>query len=93
MTNIRDTFDFVTRILSSEPGPNHMVSFDVKSLFTTIPIDFVINQILEKSFSDIKFSVSVRKFNVPAINVHAKFYHKLVNFNSDQTKNHRQLDT
>ena len=27
-----------------------------------------------------------RKFNVPAINVHAKSYHKLVNFNSDQTK-------
>ena len=31
-------------------------------------------------------SVSVRKFNVPAINVHAESYHKLVNLNSDQTK-------
>ena len=39
-SNIKDTFDFVTRILSSKPGPNHMVSFDVKSLFTNIPIDF-----------------------------------------------------
>ena len=31
-------------------------------------------------------SVSVRKFNVPAMNVHAESYHKLVNLNSDQTK-------
>ena len=53
-SNIKDTFDFVTRILSSKPAPNHMVSFDVKSLFTNIPIDFVIDQILEKSFPDKK---------------------------------------
>ena len=53
-SNIKDTFDFVTRILSSKPGPNHMVSFDVKSLFTNIPIDFVIDQMLEKSFPDKK---------------------------------------
>ena len=33
-SNINDTFDFVSRILSSKPGPNHTVSFDVKSLFT-----------------------------------------------------------
>ena len=51
-SNIKDTFDFVTRILSSKPAANHMVSFDVKSLFTNIPIDFVIDQILEKSFPD-----------------------------------------
>ena len=31
-----------------------MVSFDVKSLFTNIPIDFVIDQILKKSFPDKK---------------------------------------
>ena len=53
-SNFKDTFDFVTRILSSKPGPNHMVSFDVKSLFTNIPSDFVIDQILEKSFPDKK---------------------------------------
>ena len=53
-SNIKDTFDFVSRILSSKPGPNHMVSFDVKSLSTNIPIDFVIDQILEKSFPDKK---------------------------------------
>ena len=53
-SNIKDTFDFVTRILSSKPAPNHMVSFDVKSLLTNIPIDFVIDQILEKSFPDKK---------------------------------------
>ena len=53
-SNIEDTFDFVTRILSSKSGPNHMISFDVKSLFTKIPIDLVINQILEKSFPDKK---------------------------------------
>ena len=53
-SNIKNTCDFVTRILSSKPGPNHMVSFDVKSLFTNIPIDFVIDQILEKSIPDKK---------------------------------------
>ena len=31
-----------------------MVSFDVRSLFTNIPIDFVIGPILEKSFPDKK---------------------------------------
>ena len=53
-SNINDTFDFVTRILSSKLGPNHMASFDVRSLFTNIPIDYLIDEILEKSFPDKK---------------------------------------
>ena len=35
-----------------------MIFFDVKSLFTNIPIDFVIDQILEKSFPDKKTLLS-----------------------------------
>ena len=30
-SNIKDTFDFITRILSSKPVPNHMISSDVKA--------------------------------------------------------------
>ena len=51
-SNIKDTFNFISRILHSKPGPNRMVSFDVKSLFTNIPLDFGIDQILKMSFPD-----------------------------------------
>ena len=61
LETFKDTFGFVTRILSSKPAPNHMVSFDVKSLFTNIPIDFVIDQILEKSFSSVQFIISAHE--------------------------------
>ena len=53
-SNIKDTFDFISRILHSKPGPNRMGCFDVKSLFTNIPLDFVIDQILKMSFRDKK---------------------------------------
>ena len=35
-----------------------MISFDVRSLFTNIPLDFVIDQILKKSFPDKKSLIS-----------------------------------
>ena len=53
-SNMKDTFDFISRIFHFKPGPNHMISFDVRSLFTNIPLDFVIDQILKKSFPDKK---------------------------------------
>ena len=50
-TNIKDTFEFVKRIQESSHKQNSiMVSFDVESLFTNIPVDFVIDLILNKIY-------------------------------------------
>ena len=50
-TNIKDTFEFVKRIQKSSSKPNSiMASFDVKSLFTNIPVDFVIDLFLNKIY-------------------------------------------
>jgi len=49
-TNIKDTFEFVERI---QVGANSVtVSFNVKSLFTNIPVDFVIEIILKEIYGD-----------------------------------------
>ena len=49
--NIEDTFEFVKRIQESSSKQNSiMVSFDVKSLFTNILVDFVIDLILNKIY-------------------------------------------
>ena len=50
-TNIKDTFEFVKPIQESSSKQNLiMLSFDVKSLFTNIPVDFVIDLILNKIY-------------------------------------------
>ena len=50
-TNIKDKFEFVKQIQESSTKQNSiMVSFDVKSLFTNIPVDFVIDLILSKIY-------------------------------------------
>ena len=49
--NMKGTFEFVKRIQESSSKQNSiMVSFDVKSLFTNISVDFVIELILNKIF-------------------------------------------
>ena len=48
----KDTFDFLRIIADHELDRNCiMCSFDVKSLFTNIPVDFTVNLILDKVFS------------------------------------------
>ena len=50
-TNIKDTFEFVIRIQESSNKLNSiLVSFDVKSLFTNVPVDFVIDLLLIKIY-------------------------------------------
>ena len=50
-TNIKDTFEFVKRIQESSSKQNSiMVSLDVKSLLTNIPVNFVIDLILNKIY-------------------------------------------
>ena len=51
-TNIKDTFDFIKRIQESSSKQNSImiVSFDVKSFFTNIPVDFVIDLIRNKIY-------------------------------------------
>jgi len=48
---IKDTFDFVNRVSKLTNNNNqHMVSFDVESLFTNIPTTETINIILDRAF-------------------------------------------
>lgn len=47
---VKDTFDFVKKIRSSKHADKLMVSFDVKSLFTNVPLTYTIELILDKMF-------------------------------------------
>ena len=48
----KDTFDILRIIADHELDHNRiMCSFDVKSLFTNIPVDFTVNLILDKVFT------------------------------------------
>ena len=50
-TNLKDTFEFVDRMQQVKFKNNSvMVSFDVKSLFTNIPVDFVTDIILKEIY-------------------------------------------
>ena len=50
---IKDTFDFVKKLNKVHPTSSDVfVSFDVKSLFTNIPIDFIINLLLNLVFDE-----------------------------------------
>ena len=52
-TVLQDSFQFVNQISKIPNLQNKfLVSFDVKSLFTNIPLDFTLNLILDKLFID-----------------------------------------
>ena len=52
-SNIKDTFDVQEKLSNMvNLSTKILVSFDVKSLFTNIPVDFVIQIILQKLFHD-----------------------------------------
>ncbi len=47
---IKDTFVFVRKIKKLELGDKTMVSFDVTSLFTKVPLTYTIKLILDKMY-------------------------------------------
>ena len=47
---IKDTFDFVNRILRTTNDGGYMVSFDIVSLFTNIPLNETIEIIIKRAF-------------------------------------------
>lgn len=47
---VKDTFDFVQKIKSSENVNKTMVSFDVRSLFTKVPLTYTIELILDNMY-------------------------------------------
>ena len=52
-TNLKDDIQFVNEISKlSVNQSDQLASYDVKSLFTNIPIEFVINLILEKIYDE-----------------------------------------
>ena len=46
----KDTFDFISRISKAEIANKYMVSFDVESLFTNVPLDEVIGICAERLY-------------------------------------------
>ena len=50
--NIPDTFTFLSKISKHNFANQTMVSFDVKSLFTNIPLSFTLNLLLESIYVD-----------------------------------------
>ena len=51
-TNLKDSFIFVNNMKDKFLHNKVMVSFDVISLFTNIPVDYTINLILDKLFDN-----------------------------------------
>ena len=51
-TNLKDSFTFVNNMKDKFLHNKQMVSFDVISLFTNIPVHYTINLILDKLFDD-----------------------------------------
>ncbi|CAF4448673.1 unnamed protein product [Rotaria sp. Silwood2] len=47
---IKDRFDFVRKIRKLELGDKKMISFDVTSLFTKVPLTYTIDMILDKIY-------------------------------------------
>ena len=47
---VKDTFDFVRRIQASANTNKRMLSFDVSSLFTNVPLSFTIELILDRLY-------------------------------------------
>ena len=60
---VKDSFDFVNEITNFKNDGYIMASFDIKSLFTNIPIDETCNIILDKIFLDKK--TKFQKFDRP----------------------------
>ena len=50
----KDSYDFVSRLHYLNFRNAHMLSFNLESLFTNIPLDFTINLILERVYTKIK---------------------------------------
>ena len=50
--SVKDSFSFVQDIVRQENKDYIMASFDIKSLFTKIPVDETVNIILQRVFSD-----------------------------------------
>ena len=49
---ISDTFTFINEITNTENNNYHMASFDIKSLYTNVPLTETINIIMNLAFSD-----------------------------------------
>ena len=49
---LKDSNDFINRLNKLKLRNSYMVSFDVESLFTNVPLDCTINLILERIYQD-----------------------------------------
>ena len=60
--NVRSTKDFIQNIKRENiPTSYKMVSFDVKSLFTDVPLDRTINIILKRIYDDNELTISISR--------------------------------
>ncbi|CAF1678176.1 unnamed protein product, partial [Adineta ricciae] len=58
---IKDTFDFVRKIKSLQLGDKKMISFDVTSLFTKVPLTYTIDMILDKMYPKCSLSCTYKQ--------------------------------
>ena len=56
---LQDSYDFVNRSHNLNFRMAHMLSFDVESLFTNIPLDFTINLILERVYKNKEIEIMI----------------------------------
>ena len=60
--SVDSTSDFIDRLRSKRvPAGHKLVSFDVVSLFTKVPLDFTINLILDKVYRDKKIQTKLKR--------------------------------
>ena len=88
-SNIKDTFDFQEKLSNMvNLSSKIFASFDVKSLFTNIPVDFTIQIILQKLFPDKStkfYGMNKRQFRkllnrtckTTTLQFDGKFYHQI----------------
>ena len=56
---LKNSNDFINRLNKLKLRNSHMVSFDVESLFTNVPLDYTINLILEKIYQDKELDILI----------------------------------
>ena len=64
---LKDTFDFVNRLKATTLSSTFMVSFDVSSLFTNVPLQDTIDIILQRVYDDNKVATTIPRDDMKSL--------------------------
>ena len=56
---LKDSHDFINRLNKLKLQNSYMVDFDIKSMFTNVPLDYIINLILERIYKNKEFDILI----------------------------------